>query len=340
MKKVLILMVIAVIVFSLVGCVTSAPPAAPTSVPLAVSTPVPAATEVTGSKEQITIGVVTKIIDPFFQNLIDNCVARGKELGVNVIYSAASNTTAVEEQIAIVQDMISKKVDALILVPIDSKALVTVVVDAVKAGIPVISFDNEFDAATVAAAGLEPIPFVGIDNEAAAYQSAAYLVKALNGKGKVAILEGVTGANNAVKRANGAKRAFDEAGMEIVASQAADWDTEKAYAVLQNILQANPDIVGVFSSADPMAYGALKAIEDAGLKDKILVASFDGNLPAIEMIDKGDLLCTLDQNASAIARKAVDVAMEAIKGTKLEAFYMVDPILVTKDNAAEFLKTK
>ena len=266
-------------------------------------------------------------------------MARGKELGVNVIYAAASNTTAVEEQIAIVQDMISKKVDALIVVPIDSKALVTAVVDAHKVGIPVISFDNQFDADTVKAAGLDPIPFIGIDNTAAAKQSAAFLVKAMGGKGKVAILEGVTGADNATKRANGAKEAFKEApGIELVTSQPADWDTEKAYSVMSNILQANPDITGIFTSADPMAHGALKAVEDAGLKGKVTVASFDGNLDAIELVESGALLCTLDQNAPKIASKAVDVAMEAIKGTKLEAFYMVDPILVTKDNSKDFLK--
>ena len=332
MKKIVMLVLVALLTFSVVAC--AAPEPASTTPAPNEQTDAPISTE-----KQITIGVVTKIIDPFFQNLIDNCIARGKELGVNIIYSAASNTTAVEEQIAIVQDMISKNVDALIVVPIDSKALVAAAVDANKAGIPIISFDNQFDAKTVADAGLDPIPFVGIDNEDAAYQSASYLVKALNGKGKCAILEGVTGADNATKRANGGKRAFDEApDIELVASQAADWDTEKAYAVMSNILQANPDLVGVFSSADPMAYGALKAIEDAGLKGKVIVASFDGNIPAIEMIASGELLCTLDQNAAKIAAKAVDVAMEAINGAKLEAFYMVDPILVTKDNCADFLK--
>jgi ribose transport system substrate-binding protein len=333
-KKVLILMVVAVFALSsLVACGAQTP--------TEVSNPEPDNGEETGAsqepEEEVTIGVVVKIIDPFFQNLIDNAVARGEELGVNVIYSAASTTTAVEEQIAAVQDMISKEVDALILVPIDSKALVGVVVEAEAAGIPVISFDNKFDEQAVADAGLDPIPFVGVDNEAAAYQSAKYLVNALNGEGKVAILEGVTGADNAVLRANGAKRAFDEAGMEIVASQAADWDTEKGYSVMQNILQANPDIVGVFSSADPMSYGALNAIKDAGLEDQILIASFDGLQPAIELIAEGELLCTLDQNGSEVARRAVDVAMDAIEGKTLQEFYPVDPILITKDNAAEFL---
>ena len=288
--------------------------------------------------EQITIAVITKIIDPFFQTLIDYCVQRGNELGVNIIYSAASHVAAIEEQIAIVQNMVAMNVDAIIISPIDSIALVSAVEEAYAAGIPVIAFDNEFDADAVARAGLPPIPFVGIDNEASAYLSAMYLVNYLGGEGRVAILEGLTGADNAILRANGGRRAFESApGIEIVASQAADWDTERGYAVMTNILQANPDIVGVFSSADPMSYGALRAIEDAGRKGQIAVASFDGLRPAIELIAAGELLATLDQNAPGISAMAVDVAMKGIRGETLEPFYVVEPILITRANYAQFL---
>lgn len=327
------LLVLSLSLGSLVGCGASKTEA-PSTVP---SSAAPASAAPSAEGKQITIGVITKIIDPFFNKCIDGAVAHGTELGCKVISAAASNTTAVEEQIAIVQDMISKKVDAILIVPIDSKALVPVIADAIKAGIAVVNFDNQFDKATVAAAGLDPIPFVGIDNESAAYMSAAYLVKAMNGTGKVAILEGVRGADNATLRKNGAERAFKEAaGIELVASQSANWNAEEGYSVFSNILQANPDITGLFASCDAMSFGAMQAIEAAGLSDKIKIAAFDADDAAIINIRDGKTLCTVDQNPKQITAKAVDVALDMLKGIKPEEHYSVDAILVTTENAGNY----
>ena len=307
----------------------------------------PAAGEETGSAEeadaggdkQITIGVVTKIIDPFFQKLIDGCVARGDELGIKVIYGAASNSTAIEEQIHIVEDMIAQDVDGLILVPIDSKALVPVAVQAIEQGIAVCNFDNKFDADTVKEAGVDYIPFIGIDNEEAAYLSTKYLCEYMQGEGKVAICEGLRGADNATLRKNGAERAFGEyPGIEIVASQPGDFVTEPAYTAFANVLQAHPEITGIFCAGDLMAVGVIQAVEEAGLSDQISIAGFDADDANLVFIKEGKQLVDLDQNPAGISAKAVDVCLDMINGKDAEENYTVEPILVTEENVDGYLE--
>jgi len=290
------------------------------------------------SSDQITIGVVTKIVDPFFQKLAEGCIARGEELGVKVIWKAASNSTAIEEQINIIEDLIVSKVDALIIVPIDSKALVPVAIKAIDQGIKVVNFDNKFDPETVKTTGVDYIPFVGIDNEQAAYLSAKYMCDYLKGTNAIgAICEGLRGADNSRLRVNGAKRAFAEAGIPVVASQPGDFVTDTAYTAFANVFQAHPEITAVFAAGDLMALGVYQAAEEAGLAKNIKIAGFDCDEPNLLYIKEGKQLCDLDQNPKAISAKAVDVAIEMINGIKPEKLYNVDPVVVDITNVDAYL---
>lgn len=339
MKKLFaILMVLVMAVSMLAGCAPKAPAAeeAAPEAPVAEAAPEAEKEEV---KDEIVIGVVTKIIDPFFQKLIDGCIARGEEMGVKVIYGAASNSTAIEEQINIIDDMITQGVDGLILVPIDSKALVPVAVKAIEQGISVVNFDNKFDPETVKAAGVDYIPFVGIDNEQAAYMVVDYLCDYLQGEGKVAICEGVRGADNATLRSNGALRAFGEhEGIEVVAQQPGDFVTDTAYSAFANVFQAHPEITAVFCAGDLMALGVIQAAEEAGLADQVTIAGFDCDPANLVYLKEGKQLCDLDQNPSAISAKAVDVCLAMIDGETPEPLYNVDPIVVSAENVDPYLE--
>jgi ribose transport system substrate-binding protein len=341
MKKILAtLLALTMMLTFVVGC--TAKDADKTSTPSANATTqdkTPETDKEDGAKDEIVIGVVTKIIDPFFQKLIDGCIARGEELGIKVIYGAASNSTAIEEQINIIEDMIVQGVDGLIIVPIDSKALVPVAVKAIEQGISVVNFDNKFDPETVQASGIDYIPFVGIDNEQAAYMVVKYLCEYLNGEGKVAICEGTRGADNATLRSNGAIRAFEEyAGIEIVASQPGDFVTDTAYAAFANVFQAHPEITAVFCSGDLMALGVIQAAQEAGLADQITIAGFDCDPANLVYIKEGKQLCDLDQNPSAISAKAVDVCIAMINGETPDSLYNVDPIVVSVENVEPYLE--
>lgn len=289
-------------------------------------------------KKEVTIGVVTKIVDPFFQKLAEGCMARGEELGVKVVWKAASNSTAIEEQINIIEDLIVSGVDGLIIVPIDSKALVPVAVKAMEQGIKVANFDNKFDTATVKAAGVDYIPFIGIDNEQAAYLSTKYMCEALKGTNAIgAICEGVRGADNATLRSNGAKRAFDEYGIPVVASQPGNFVTDTAYAAFANVFQAHPEITAVFAAGDLMALGVYQAAEEAGIAKQVTIAGFDCDTPNLINIKEGKQLCDLDQNPGAISAKAVDVVMDMLAGKKVDEVYSVDPIVVDINNVDKYL---
>jgi ribose transport system substrate-binding protein len=291
------------------------------------------------SSGQLKIGVVTKIVDPFFQKLAEGCIARGKELGVEVIWKAASNSTAIEEQINIIEDLIVSDVDGLILVPIDSKAVVPVAIKAIEQGIKVVNFDNKFDPETVKKAGVDFIPFVGIDNEEAAYLSTKYMVDQLKGQNAIgAICEGVRGADNSTLRVNGARRAFEEAGIPIVASQPGDFVTDTAYAAFANVFQAHPEITAVFAAADLMVLGVYQAAIEAGIDKNLSLAGFDCDDPNLLLIKEGKQLCDLDQNPKAISAKAVDVVVDMIKGGTPDRLYNVEPIVVNIHNVDQYLK--
>jgi ribose transport system substrate-binding protein len=281
--------------------------------------------------ERPNIAFVVKEINPYFKVMLQGAQTEADRLGVGLKTSAAANQTAVEQQIGIVVDFIGQKVDAIIIAPIDSKALVPALKKATENHIAVVNVDNRLDPATLKAADLT-IPYVGVSDEVSAYNAAKAIVGALGGKGEVAILEGVRGADNAQARKRGAEKAFAEApGIKVVASQTANWQAEEALNVFTNILQANPNIKGLFASNDMMSFGAIQAITAAGKDGQVAVASIDAEQQALANIKAGKALATVDQNQGAQAAKAVSTALALIHGEKVEPDVRVDTILITKD---------
>ncbi|RYH12398.1 substrate-binding domain-containing protein [Tropicimonas sp. IMCC6043] len=284
------------------------------------------------AQDKPTVAYVVKEINPYFNVMLDGAQAAADELGVTLLTSAAANQTAVEQQMSIVEDFISQKVDAIVIAPIDSKALVPVLERATKAGIKVVNVDNRLDKETMAAMGVF-IPYVGVNDEDSAYNAAKAVVDALGGTGKVAILEGIRGADNAQARKRGAEKAFAEApGIEIVASQTANWQAEEALNVMTNIIQANPDLAGVFAANDMMSFGVIQAISAAGKDGKVVIASIDAEDQAKANIKEGKALATVYQNQDAQAAKAVEVALDLINGKEVADDIKVETILITKED--------
>lgn len=284
-----------------------------------------------GAAEPPTVAYVVKEINPYFKVMLKGAQEQADKLGVKLRTSAAANQTAVEQQIAIVEDFVSQKVDAIVIAPIDSKALVPVLKKAREHKIPVVNVDNRLDPGTLKAARLE-IPYVGVSDEESAYNAAKAITAALGGKGKVAILEGVRGADNAQARKRGAEKAFAESpGIKLVASQTANWQAEEALNVFTNILQANPDLAGLFAANDMMSFGAIQAIAAAGKEGKIVVASIDAEDQALANIKAGKALATVYQNQDAQAAAAVAAALDLVQGKPVAPDIRVKTVLVTKD---------
>lgn len=292
------------------------------------------AAEETTSEDAIKVGFVVKVINPFFTVMLEGAQEKADEMGIELLTGAASEQTDTEEQIAIVQDMVTKGVDAICIAPIDSEALLPCLAEAQEAGVVVVNLDNRLNADTAEQLGMDSIPFVGVSDEDSAYLAAKAICEAMGGAGDVAIIEGIQSADNAQQRKAGAERAFDEyPDITIVASQTANWNAEGGLTVFTNILQANPDIKGVFCANDAMSFGVIQAIEAAGKTGQIYVASIDAEDAAIENVKNGIELATVYNNQDAQAAKAIEVAVDMVNGIEPSSMdIVVETILYTIDN--------
>ncbi len=273
------------------------------------------------------------LTNPFFLTMSLGAKRAEKELGCKVIIQASEDETSIEQMVGIVEAMIAQKVDAVCVTPSGSSEIVPTFVKARDAGIPLVDVDVEIDSSAAKAAGLTNYHYVGADNFEGGYMAGTFLAQKLGGAGNVAILEGIPGVDNAEKRKAGALKAFGEfPGIRVVASQTAHWKTEEALNVLTNILQANPAMTGVFCANDMMAFGAIKALEAAGKKNKVLVASYDALDEAKKCISEGSMLCSIDQRPDLMGYDAVKFALDLIAKKQVPLRTLVPLSNVTKDN--------
>jgi ribose transport system substrate-binding protein len=218
----------------------------------------------------------------------------------------------VSRQIDLVEQMIAQKVQAIVIAPADSKALVAVCKKAQDAGIVVVNIDNKLDAEVLASQNLK-IPFVGPDNRKGAQKAGDYLAKQLKAGDKVAIVEGVPSAFNAVQRKLGFEDAAKAKGLEIATSQSASWEMDKANKIVAAMLTEQPDLKAVMCANDSMALGAVAALKDAGKTGKVQVIGFD-NISAVQQAMKeGKVLATVDQHGDQLAVYGIEYALEILK---------------------------
>jgi ribose transport system substrate-binding protein len=250
-----------------------------------------------------------------------------------LISNGIKDETDTANQIRIVEQMIVSKVDALVIAPADSKALVPVIKKAVDAGIIVVNIDNQLDPDVLKSKDLN-VPFVGPDNAKGAKLVGDYLAKRLKAGDEVGIIEGVSTTTNAQQRTAGFKDAMQAGGMKVVALQSGDWEIDKGNAVASQILNANPNIKALLCGNDNMALGAVAAVRAAGKAGKVQVVGYD-NINAIKpMLADGRVLATADQYAAKQAVFGIDTALKALsthqKQSQLSSVVETPVNLVTK----------
>jgi ribose transport system substrate-binding protein len=230
-----------------------------------------------------------------------------------LIVNGIKNETDLAEQVNLVEQMIARQVNAIVIAPADSKALVTVLKRAKDAGVLVVNIDNKLDGEVLKQAGLS-IPFVGPDNRAGARKVGEELARHLQSGDKVAIIEGIPTAFNGQQRRLGFEDAMKAAGMNIITEQSGNWEMEKANNVTAAILSEHPDLKAILCANDNMALGAVSAIQAAGKTGKVLVIGFD-NIGAIgPMLQAGRVIATADQHADQLAVFGIEVALKILKG--------------------------
>ena len=252
-----------------------------------------------------------------------------KELGITLQVKTAAQETSIEQQIQLVEDLIAARVDAIVIAPGDSQSLVPTLKKAVEAGIKVVNIDNRLDTETLKKAGLNEVPFVGVDNDAGAYMAGKYLAEKATGPTQAAILEGIRSADNARQRMEGARRALSEnKQVKLVASETANWKIDEAYQVTKSVFTKHPDIKLLFAANDMMAMGAVKYLQESG-KSAVKVVGYDALTEAIAEIRTGRLAATVDQQAAEQGYQGVVQALRLIKGEKVPLVTLIDTRLLT-----------
>ncbi len=262
---------------------------------------------------------ISTLNNPFFVTLSDGATAKAGELGLELITVDAGDDSA--KQTSDIEDLISKNISVLIVNPVDSDAVAPAVEDAIAKGIKVIAVDRVVN-------GVEVDCSIASDNVAGAKMAADYLVELAGEKAKTAELEGVNGASATIDRGQGFHSVADEK-LDVVASQTANFNRAEGMTVMENMLQANPDIKCVFAHNDEMALGAIEAIGDK----EIIVAGFDATDDAVEAVKEGKMAATVAQQPDLMGATAVETAGKLIKGESVEKTLPVEVSLITKDNA-------
>jgi ribose transport system substrate-binding protein len=288
----------------------------------------------TANSGKPTVALVLKTLNhPFFVDMRRGAQEAADRLGVNLQVQAAEREIDVEKQMQIVENMIQTGIQALCITPSGSREIVSALVKAKNAKVPIVVVDTRLDAKAAGDAGVKTETFVGSDNYAGGKLAGEYLVKASGGKAHVAVLEGIPGHETGDSRLRGFRDAVKGSpDISIVASQPANWERDQGFNVFQNMLQAHPDIDSVFACSDLMALGAIEAIAAAGKAGKIRVIGFDALDDAKKAIAAGTMAASVAQFPSEMGRVAVESAVKVIRGETLPPDITVKLELVTKDN--------
>ncbi|MEU6905577.1 substrate-binding domain-containing protein [Streptomyces coeruleorubidus] len=265
--------------------------------------------------------------NPFFVQIRAGAQAEAEKLGVDLTVTDAQNDAS--QQANQLQNFTSSGLGAIIVNPVDSDAASNSVKAADQAKIPVIAVDRVVNDARTAT-------LVASDNVAGGELAAKTIADKLGGKGKVVILQGQAGTSAARERAQGfANGLKDYPGIRVVAQQPADFDRTKGLDVMSNLLQAHPDVQGVIAANDEMALGAIKALGSKAGKS-VPVVGFDGTPDGLKAVEGGTLYASVAQQPSELGKIAVDNALKALQGKKVEETVKVPVKVVTKENVAGF----
>jgi len=263
--------------------------------------------------------VMKSLANEFFLTMENGAKDYQKEHAADfdLISNGIKDESDTAAQIRIVEQMINSHVDALVIAPADSKALVSVLKKASDAGVKVVNIDNQLDPDVLKSKQLE-VPFVGPDNRAGARKVGEYLAGKLQAGDQVGIIEGVPTTTNAQMRSAGFKDAMGAAGMKVVSVQSGNWEIDKGNAVATAMLNEYPDLKALLAGNDSMALGAVSAVRAAGKAGKVLVVGYDNIKAIAPMLKDGRVLATADQYAARQAVFGIEEALRRVKGEKSE----------------------
>lgn len=282
-----------------------------------------------GSGGAITIGAAFPNSDTFLSRVQDGMKAKAEELGVELVITDAKDDVAT--QLSQVENFISQKVSAIVVVPVDTSAAGPMTDAAKAAGIPLVYVNRN--------PSQPGVPYVGSDSLFAGTVEMEELAKLAGNKGDIFILQGQVSNEAAVLRTQGCNDVAAKVGMTVVATQAGDWDRAKGQSITENWIQSGSLKAGdvICANNDEMALGAINALKAAGLIDSVFVGGVDATSEALAAMQAGELEVTVFQDASGQGGGGVQAAVDLINGKTVPDYVDIPYVLVTPANIADYL---
>ncbi|KAB0300507.1 ribose ABC transporter substrate-binding protein RbsB [Vibrio fortis] len=272
------------------------------------------------AQAQDTMAIVLSTLNnPFFVTMKDGAEAKAEELGYKLIVLDSQNDPS--KELSNIEDLTIRGVKAILINPTDSDAVSNAIRMANRSNIPVLTLDRGASRGDV-------VSHIASDNVIGGEMAGHFIMEKVGEKAKVIQLEGIAGTSAARERGEGFMNAVNGSGLELLASQPADFDRTKGLNVMENLLAANPDVEAVFAQNDEMALGALRAVQASG-KD-VMIVGFDGTDDGIAAVNRGLLGATVAQQPDLIGSLGIEMADKVLKGEKVDEYVPVPLKIVAK----------
>ena len=272
------------------------------------------------AQAQDTMAIVLSTLNnPFFVTMKDGAEAKAEELGYKLIVLDSQNDPS--KELSNIEDLTIRGVKAILINPTDSDAVSNAIRMANRSSIPVLTLDRGASRGDV-------VSHIASDNVIGGEMAGHFIMEKVGEKAKVIQLEGIAGTSAARERGEGFMNAVNGSGLELLASQPADFDRTKGLNVMENLLAANPDVEAVFAQNDEMALGALRAVQASG-KD-VMIVGFDGTDDGIAAVNRGLLGATVAQQPDLIGSLGIEIADKVLKGEKVDEYVPVPLKIIAK----------
>jgi ribose transport system substrate-binding protein/inositol transport system substrate-binding protein len=333
MKKRLLVFVsiFIVLALTLAACQAPAPAAEEPEAPAAEEPAAPAPEEPAAPAAAKYGLFMSHMTNAFTIEMSDAVKAKAAELGADLtVYDGGQDPA---KQAGQVETAVTQGISCIVIEPASVDGLVPAIEAATTAGIPVVVVNQKISKPEAASS------FVGVSNVDGGVLEMKTAAEALGGKGNVAFLLGPMGSDAQLGRTEGYYNVLkDYPDIKVVFEQTANWKTDEALALVENWLQTGTPIDAIVANNDGMAMGALKAVEDAQLLDKIKVYGLDAVPDALQAVKDGKLAATISQSTTAQGQKAMEACVKLVNGEKVDPEILVDFTLINQDNIGEYLK--
>ncbi len=278
-------------------------------------------------KTQLDIAVIPKgLSHQFWMTIKAGADAGAEETGARIIWQGPAKETEIAQQINIIQDMITRRVDGIVLAACDENALASAIEQADRAGIPVVMMDSGVKSEI-------PKSLVATDNIAGAKKAAQVLAELMGGSGEVGLMPFISGAATSELREQGFKEGIAEyPDIRLVAVNYSQSDPDTAMNVTADMLTAHPNLGGIFSANEPGAIGAAQALRAAGKTGDVKLVAFDASGEQLAALEDGAIQALIVQNPFKMGYEAVKTVVDVIRGKEVPQRVDTGVTVITPDN--------